>query len=327
MAVIDVHTHMYSDSWFAALKRHGGPEYRVERRPDGGEYLTEYDLRSIAFIPALFDYDLRIEWMDRMGVDISVISLTGPSVYWGGREVSAEVARVTNDEFAAAQAAHPGRIRWFATLPWEYPDLAVAELTRALAKGAAGVMVLANVKKQPLTDPAFEPIWREIDRRKLPVLVHPNVPMGIETMAFDEVRGLLPTLGYTFDTSHAIARMALTGFFDRFPAVKIIAAHGGGFLPFIAARLDLFLGKIRPELKKSELPSAVLRERVFYDAVLYGPEALHMCLNFAGADRVMFGTDYPLGGDDDGLFARARALPAPSRDGLLDRTARRVFGL
>jgi aminocarboxymuconate-semialdehyde decarboxylase len=324
MAVIDVHTHMYSDSWFAALKRHGAPQYAVHKGPTG-EYLTEHGLRSIAFIPALFDYDLRLKWMDRMGVDIAVISLTGPSVYWGGREVSAEVARTTNDELAAAQTAHPGRYRWFATLPWQYPDLAVAELSRARAKGAIGVMVLANVDGRALTDAEFEPVWRAIDREKLPVLVHPNVPMGWETMGFDAVRGLLPTLGYTFDTSHAVARLVLTGFFDRFPNLKIIAAHGGGFLPYIAPRLDMFLGKINRDDPKAQRPSAVLRERVFYDAVLYGEDSLAMCVKFAGAERVMFGTDYPLGGDDNGLFARARALPA--KDAVLERAARRVFGL
>ena len=326
MAIIDVHTHMYSDSWFAAIKRHGAPDYVVHKAAGGGEYLTEHGLRSIAFIPALFDYDLRIKRMGEMGIDLAVISLTGPSVYWGGREVSEAVARATNDELAAAQTAHPDRIRWFASLPWQHPDLAVSELTRAVDAGAIGVMVLANVAGKPLADAEFEPIWREIDRRSLPVLVHPNVPMGYETMEFDSVRGLLPTLGYTFDTSHAVARLVLTGFFDKFPKVKIIAAHGGGFLPYVAARMDLFLGKIHPDRPKSQLPSAILRERVFYDAVLYGEESLHMCVNFAGAERVMFGTDYPLGGDDDGLFTRARALPN-GRDAVLERTARRVFGL
>jgi aminocarboxymuconate-semialdehyde decarboxylase len=323
MAIIDVHTHMFSPSWLAALKRHGAPDYVVHQGPTG-EFLTEHGLRSILFIPGLFDWDLRLKWMDRWGVDIAVVSLTGPSAYWGGREVSAEVSRTTNDELAAAQTAHPSRYRWFATMPWEYPDLAVAELKRALSKGAVGVMVLANVAGKALTDVEFEPMWRAIDAAKLPVLVHPNVPMGWETMGFDAVRGLLPTLGYTFDTSHAVARMVVTGFFDKYPNVKIIAAHGGGFLPYVAPRLDMFLGKIDPSRK--EKPSAVLRERVLYDAVVYGELPLNACIEFAGADRVMFGSDHPLGGDDEGLFGRAKALPK-GREAVLGRTARRVFNL
>src|SRR5258708_29042852 len=113
-------------------------------------------------------------WMRR--VDIAILSLTCPNVYWGGAEVSHEAARIVNDDMARAEKAYPGRIRWMASLPWQYPELAVAELRRACDRGAVGVMVLANIDGRSLTDPLFAPLWQESDRRALPGLVPPPAP-------------------------------------------------------------------------------------------------------------------------------------------------------
>src|SRR5262249_20164859 len=132
--------------------------------------------------PGHFDYRLRLATMDAAGIDVSIVSLTCPNVYWGGEEVSCRAARDSNDSMAAAAAAYPGRIRWFASLPWEYPARAVAELSRACDAGAIGVMVLANVAGRSLTDAFFAPIWQEIDRRALPVLLHPTDPPGADLM-------------------------------------------------------------------------------------------------------------------------------------------------
>ena len=114
--------------------------------------------------------------MDLARVDVAIVSLTTPSVYWGGEKVSAAAARAINDDFASAQRSHRGRIRWFASLPWQYPKAAVTELRRAVKNGAVGVMVMANIHGEHLTDPQFEPIWAAIDKLELPVLVHPCSP-------------------------------------------------------------------------------------------------------------------------------------------------------
>jgi predicted TIM-barrel fold metal-dependent hydrolase len=102
---------------------------------------------------------------ERVGVDVCIVSLTCPNCYWGGPEVSLQAARIMNDDMAAARTAHPDRLRWFASLPWQYPQLALPELERALAAGASGVMVLANIDGRPLTDDAFATIWSAIDAK------------------------------------------------------------------------------------------------------------------------------------------------------------------
>ena len=104
-----------------------------------------------------------------------------------------------NDDMAAARTAHPERLRWFASLPWQYPDRALPELERAATAGASGVMVLANIDGQPLTDPVYAPIWSAIDARALPVLVHPTAPPGVGAMDMSRFQ-LTASIGFTFDT-------------------------------------------------------------------------------------------------------------------------------
>ena len=167
-------------------------------------------------VPAMFDYELRLKTMNERGVDVCIVSLTCPNCYWGGPEVS--LAGGAHHERRHGRGAH--RVsrtasRWFASLPWQYPELALAELERAVAAGASGVMVLANIDGKPLTDPAFESIWSAIDARALPVLVHPTAPPGVAEMDMQRFQ-LTASIGFTFDTSLAVARMIYDGFFDRY---------------------------------------------------------------------------------------------------------------
>ena len=237
MTTVDIHTHMISEDWVRMVREHGGSEIYFNPAPQGGDVLMEDGAPSYVTVPEMFDYSLRIRDMDAAGIDISIVSLTSPSVYWGTSEISAKAAQIINDDMQSAQMSYPDRIRYFATLPWQHPELAVAELERACGNGAVGVMVLANIRGKALTDGDLSPIWREIDRRGLPVLVHPATPPGVKDM---DLGRLLPTAGFTFDTTLAISRMILDGFLDQYPNLSIIASHGGGTLPYLAGRLDLF---------------------------------------------------------------------------------------
>ena len=178
-----------------------------------------------------------------------------------------------NDDMTAAQTAHPDRLRWFASLPWQYPERALAELDRAHAAGASGVMVLANVDGRSLTDPAFAPIWAAIDAKALPVLVHPTAPPGVADMDMERFQ-LTASLGFTFDTSLAVARMIYDGFFDRYRKLKIIAAHGGGALPYLIARMDQCFDNIPACREKISVRPSEYMSRIYADAVVFAPDAL-----------------------------------------------------
>lgn len=325
MPSIDVHTHMLNRDWLELLRRHGRPRYEVRKSMDAPEGIFLDGAPFMTPMPGHFDYDERIKRMDEAKVDMAILSLTCPNVYWGGAEVSLEAAKIVNDDMARGQTAHPSRLRFIASLPWEYPELAVGELKRACDKGAVGVMVLANINGRSLTDPHFAPVWQEIDRRALPVLVHPTAPPGTPDLDM-RVYNLIASVGFMFDTTLSVARMIFDGFLDRYPNLKIIAAHGGAALPYLAGRLEICFNNMNAaRVKISRPPSEYLRH-IYYDAVVYRQEALELCINVGGADHVMYGSDYPHNiGDMKGCLARVDALPAGQREKVRGGNAQRIF--
>jgi len=325
--VIDVHTHMLSKEWLTLLEKHGKPRYTVKPVAGG---LRAIHLEGSPFmtpVPNMFDWEARIDNMDKARVDLAVVSLTCPNVYWGGEKVSVQAARHMNDEFARAQKKWPHRIRWFASLPWQYPKAALLELKRAVKAGAAGVMVIANVSGRHLTDPLFDPIWRAIDDAALPVLVHPGAPPGSSELGMHEFQLSAP-IGFTFDTSLAVSRMILAGFFNRHAKLKIIAAHGGGALPFLVGRLDICWDNIpAARSKTTERPSNYMRQ-VYADSVVFRQDALDMAVSVFGTNNVLYGSDYPHTiGDMKGCLSRVDALPSDVREKVRGGNAERIFRL
>ena len=328
MTVIDIHTHMLTREWIDLLRAHGGGKYSVRKTPAEQDAVHLYDAPFMTLMPGMWDYDLRIAAMDKAKVDLAVVSLTCPNVFWGGREVSLKAARLVNDSMAEQQRARPDRIRWFASLPWQYAEDALVELDRTCAAGAVGVMVLGSIDGKDLIDPMFAAVWAEIDRRKLPVLVHPTAPQGVREMHM-EAFNLIPPVGFMFDTTLAFAHMIFSGFLDRYPNIKLIAAHGGAALPYLAGRLDICHERI-PACSAviKEKPSRYL-QRLYYDTVVFEQDALELCIKVAGSpDNVLYGSDYPHNiGDMAGCLARVNALPADQARRISSKNAERIFAL
>jgi aminocarboxymuconate-semialdehyde decarboxylase len=325
MFAIDVHTHMLNKQWLELLRQHGAPRYEVRKSLDAPEGIMLDGAPFMTPMPGHFDYEVRIQKMDEAKVDLAIVSLTCPNVYWGGEAVSLEAARIVNDDMARAQRTWPDRIRWMASLPWQYPNAAVEELRRAQANGAVGVMVLANINEVSLTDERFAPIWKAIDDLALPVLVHPTAPPGTPAMDLRPFN-LIASIGFMFDTCLAISRMMFDGFFERYPNLKIIASHAGGALPFLVGRLDQCFDNMNACRTKTQTrPSEFLRH-IYYDAVTYRKESLEMCIQVGGADHVMYGSDYPHNiGDMKGCLARVDALPRDQVEAVRGGNAQRIF--
>jgi aminocarboxymuconate-semialdehyde decarboxylase len=327
MPVIDIHTHMLTLEWIELLRLHGG-KYSVKKTPGKQDAVHLYDAPFMTLMPGMWDYGMRIKNMDKAGVDIAIISLTCPNVFWGDREVSLRAARMVNDSMAEQQHANPNRIRWFASLPWQYTTEARAELSRCVEIGAVGVMVLGSIDGKDLIDPQFTPVWCDIDRLALPVLVHPTAPQGLREMHM-ETFNLIPPVGFMFDTTLAFAHMIFSGFIDKFPNLKLIAAHAGAALPYLAGRLDICHEKI-PACSAviKEKPSSYLK-RIYYDTVVYEQAALQLCIKVAGStDNVLYGSDYPHNiGDMTGCLARVNALPSGQAKQIAGKNAERIFKL
>jgi len=323
--VIDVHTHMLNDKWLETILKHGG-DYSLKEL--GGQRVVHYEgAPFMTLMDGMFDYAERIRAMDAAGVDIAIVSLTCPSVYWGGEEISVATAQMMNDDMASQQETYPDRIRFFATLPWQYPDAAIAELNRAKGKGAVGVFVSANVTGLSLTDPLFAPIWQAIDESDLPVLVHPGAPPGVGQMDMGKYN-LAFSVGFMFDTTLAVARMIYDGFFDRYTNVDIIACHAGGALPYLQGRFDTAFDNMPPCRDVITEHPSTYYERLYFDSIAYTQEALELCLHVSGEDRLLYGSDYPQNvGDMPGCLARVDALPQGVRAKVRGGNAQCLFKL
>jgi aminocarboxymuconate-semialdehyde decarboxylase len=327
LKVVDVHTHMLNDAYLALLKKHGG-SYKVNKVAGGQTGILKDGAPFMTLMPGMFDYELRLRAMDAAGVDLAIVTLTSPNVYWGSARQSLEAARAVNDDMAAQSRRFPERIRFMCSLPWQHPKLAAAELNRACDElGAVGVMVLASIDGESLTHRRFGPVWKEIDRRGLPVLVHPSAPPATKHLDLTSYN-LIASVGFMFDTSLAVSRMIFDGFLERHPRLKLIAAHGGGALPYLAGRLDICFDNMPACREKiSEKPSAYLK-RIYYDSVVFQQESLELALKVGGADKLLYGSDYPHNiGDMKGCLARVNALPAAERDAVRGGNAIRIFGL
>jgi aminocarboxymuconate-semialdehyde decarboxylase len=326
MTVIDVHTHMFTAGWLELLKTRGGA-FNLQTRPDGKQEIFRGNTPVVIPQPGHFDYDLRIREMDTAGIDVAIVSLTCPNVYWGDAATSTLAARESNDSMAQAQATYRGRIRWFASLPWEYPEQAVAELRRCHASGAVGVMVLGNIAGRDLIDPLFAPVWEAIDALALPVLVHPTDPQGAEHMAIGP-HNLFWSVGFTYDTTLAISKMIFDGFFDRYARLKVIASHGGGTLPYLVGRLDKGNEVEFDHLRKMKRTPTEYLRHIYYDSITYSPQALAYLVSVVGASQVMLGTDWPHR-VHEAPVARSKlgVLSAAEQAMVASDNARAVFGL
>lgn len=327
MTVIDVHTHMLTRDYLDLLAKHGGDKYDVKPTSAGQESVHREGVPFMTLMEEMWDYDLRIKDMDKAGVDIAIVSLTCPSAYFGDKTVSQKAARIVNDSMAEQQQLRSDRIRWFASLPWQYQDAALSELKYCLERGAVGVFVAANIDEKSLIDDMFVPIWQEIDKLGLPVLVHPTAPPGLPALQMDKY-GMIPPIGFMIDTTLAVSRMILDGFFDRYPKLKLIAGHGGGTLPYLAGRLDRCHEMI-PACSEviKEKPSTYL-QHIYYDSVVYEQAALELCIKVGTEDNVMYGSDYPHNiGDMTGCLSRVDALTNGTVSKIRGGNARRIFNL
>jgi aminocarboxymuconate-semialdehyde decarboxylase len=323
--VIDVHTHMLTEAWVKLLEAHGKPRYSLETVKGGLRAIHLDGAPFMTPVAPMFDWQQRIANMDKAGVDIAITSLTCPNTYFGSAEVSLKAAQLMNDDMAAAQKTWPGRIRFFASLPWQHEKLALEELKRACEKGAVGVMVLANIGGKTLTDEAFKNIWKEIDRRALPVLVHPTAPPGVAEMGMHEFQLTAP-IGFTFDTTLAIGRCIFDGFLDRYPRLKLIASHGGGALPYLIGRMDICWDNIPAARAKTAEPPRNYMRRIYVDSVVFRQDVLEMCVSVCGADNVLYGSDYPHTiGDMAGCLSRVNALSV--KDKVRGKNAEKIFRL
>ena len=286
MMRIDVHAHCYPTPYMRELYKMGvGDEGWVGVKIDAWE-----------------GSEARIAKMDQLGVDIQVLGLSDPNVYFPDAGLSNTLAQITNDFIADVARQHPQRFVALASIPLTDLDHAMAELARAIdTLKMDGIVLGTNVNQRPLSDDLYLPFFEEVDRRKIPVVLHPIRSIAESVMPEEDLPlGIAAQVGFLFETTRVIAQMTFKGTFEKLQNLTFVLPHSGGAIPFICPRWDIFY-RSRPEghrLKRLPQPPTYYLKRHYYDTALsYAHSSLQCTLALAGVDHVCFGTDHPFTAD------------------------------
>jgi aminocarboxymuconate-semialdehyde decarboxylase len=318
----DLHTHHYTQAFFDAVRDSGG-DYSFAKDPTGRDIITLRGARFFGVTPAMTDLDARLAAMDEAGIDVAVLSLSTPNVFFLGADGQPDLARRMNDAYAEAAAAHPDRIRAFASIPMDNTEAALAELHRALGElRMNGVVLLSNLGGRQLTDPRYRPFFAEADRMRLCVFLHPMIPAAGQESLREYVLG--PIVAFPFDTTLAVARMCYAGMFREYPNIRWILGHAGGAVPWLMERIDSgYRDFAENRAHIDELPSTYLK-RLYYDTVTFSPHNLRMLRDQVGADHMVMGSDFPhlLGAIDRAVPSiESLDIPQVEKDRILGGTA------
>ena len=287
---LDLHTHYYPPAYFEAIRKTPG-DFSFGTDPTGRTIITYRGARFFGVTPPMTDVALRLADMDRVGIDVEVVSLSTPNVFFAEAAAQVEVARMVNDAYAALVAKHPRRFKGFASIPLDAGDAALTELRRVIFElRLHGVVLLSNIRGRALTDPAYRPFFAEANRMKLCIFLHPMLPAHAEPFG-EYVLG--PLVGFPFDTTLAVARMCFDGLFRDFPDIRWVIGHLGGAVPYLMERLDNGFRDFAECRKKiGELPSTYLK-KLYYDTVTFSEPNLRLARDLVGADHMVMGSDYP----------------------------------
>jgi len=254
-----------------------------------------------------YDALARIKALDEMNLDLQAIS---PSpillFYWEEPDAAAYFSRIQNEAIQAIAQKHPNRFVGFGSAPLQNVPEAIAISKEAKNMGLKGLEIGTNVSDRPLDDPIFEPFYEAAQALDLLLFVHPTED-GIETD--DPLTGMLGNvLQFPYRTTLMIERMILKGFFEKYKNLRLCLSHGGGLLAFNIWRLD-HAYKLRPEFRKniSQPPSTYLK-KLYFDSIVHSAAALQYLTQVVGADRVVMGTDYPMGMGDFEPISKVTAL-------------------
>jgi aminocarboxymuconate-semialdehyde decarboxylase len=324
---IDLHNHVVPPTIVEAIRlKPGRYGTKIEER-DGKQYFVVHGPQA-ELKREFYDTDAKIEWMDRTGIDVSVLSV-GPPIffYWLSADIGLEAARLANDGIAQMVEKNPARLRGMAHLPMQDPDAAIAELERVVkTHGFKGVEIATSIEGEPLAHPKFRKVLKTIEQLGCFIFAHPYRCLAAGGM--DDYY-LSNFVGFPLDTTLMVAHLMFSGALDELKDLRIVLAHGGGFVPYQIGRFA-HGHRVRPEPRKhtQTSPRDLLR-RFYFDALTHDAQAARHLIDRVGADRVVIGTDHPfdMGPDDPiGAIDAIPRLTAAERAQVCTLTAQQLLG-
>jgi aminocarboxymuconate-semialdehyde decarboxylase len=285
---IDIHSHMFVTAAGDLVKPHLVP------RNDGADPSTvalnvKQQTDRMSRMTNLAE---RMPDLDAMGIERQVIKPSPFQCYYEvPPEIAVKAARLVNDGVAEYAAKIPDRLIPFGTVPMSVPSAAVEELERCSRElKFKGVQILTNIAGRELSDPAFEPFWAKAEAFKMLVVIHPGgftEPRRFSRFYFNNV------IGNPLDTTVAVHHLIFDGVLERYPNLRILAVHGGGYAGAYSGRMDHAWGARSDSHGKLPKPPTDYLRRMYVDTVVFTPHQLDHLVSVFGADHVMMGTDYP----------------------------------
>jgi aminocarboxymuconate-semialdehyde decarboxylase len=274
----------------------------------------------------------RIRAMDEQGIDVEALSI---NAFWykADRDVAQKIIAIQNEKLAEACAANPERFVAFASVALQFPDLAAEQLEQGVKKyGLRGAAIGGSVNGEELSDPKYHPFWAKAEALGVLVFIHPQAA-GVASEAPGRFKGngvLDNVIGNPLETTVALSHLIFEGTLDQFPGLKICAAHGGGYLPSYAGRSDqgclTFPNRCTRTLKKK--PTEYIRQ-LYYDSIIFTPEAMRHLVAETGPGQVVMGTDYPYPWTKTSvdLVLATPGLSDADRVAILGGTAAKLLGI
>lgn len=309
---VDVHAHAVVPAAFDLVASE--PGFRLEREADLANFGAETMRNQRAMLeeigPLLTSLDRRLEQMDRMGIDVQLVS-PSPAHYhtWAGPKLARSLARTVNEGIAVLCASRPDRLVGLGLAPIQHPDVAEEALVCAvLDLGLEGVEITTAAPGRELGDEAYEGFWARAEELGALVFIHPwGCTLG-ERLSRHYLANIV---GNPVETTVALSHIIFSGLLDRHPDLRVLVAHGGGYLPFYTGRSD-HGWRVRPEVRTPREPPSSYLRRIYFDSLVYEPEALEHLVRKVGAERVLLGSDFPFDMGSEDPLGHVRSAPGLS---------------
>ena len=319
---IDCQSHVISPDFLSFLEKRAEPPHIVTH--NGARTLIVNGWRR-PVLPKMSDIGLKLADMDRAGISMAALSMSDPGPELFGADGPA-IARMNNDYLSSLAQAHPTRFFGLAALPFGSCDDMLKEMDRALAKpGIKGILLFSNINGRFPDQEPMRSLFAEAERRGTPVVLHPARPVTLELLPdFD----MAASLGMMFDTTIALCRLILSGVLEEHPNLKLVCPHVGGVLPYLIGRLDYQVLALKRGGDRIQRAPRESLKRVWFDTVTGIGLGIQFAKDFAGADKLMYGSDHPWIDPQYNIDALdSVALTEAERQRIYSGTARELFQL
>jgi aminocarboxymuconate-semialdehyde decarboxylase len=328
--VIDMHAHLHVPERAAIAAALPGASMAREATKGwiGPDSLAHTASIADVLHYELTDVDARLSAMDAMGVSMQAVSLAPAQYYyWADPAAVRDMVETSNAATADLVSGHPERFVGIADVAIGHPELAAEQLARAVGHwGLRGVQISSRAGRFELSAPQLDPFWHAAEALGVPVIIH---PLGCSLGPRLAHRFLNNTVGQPVEHAVALSHLIFSGVLDRFPKLKVLAVHGGGYLPMYIGRSD-HAWSVRPESRGCIEPPSSYLPRLYVDSLVYTGDALRHLIDVVGVDHIVTGTDYPYDMGVRDPLQRIDSVPgltARERSAIFHGTASRLLGL